>query len=361
MQETTALAIAKEYPQDKFNLLIPVKTMQEISPLHKLVINEVQIDPSKESKDTYSQNGELALTKKALMKLMAAANIQIIDSHTVPTQRCNKCIEIARVTRLAPKCSDCSYIDDVAVQVTIAVPEPSGTYRMVRATKEIRMDDEKPKYTSDKTFVQFKQFKTEHCESKALNRALREGLMIKSTYTLNELKKPFAIALVMPNMADPDLKKAMIEQYASNAGALFGNSSPTQIEAPATYQALSAGNLTEIPPDDDGYDPETGEVKPPGLETIDVIIEPEPEPEPDPKPEPPPMIGCEGEECGGIIEPFIDGVKKEWQPEEWAEETKKRTGRKLCVACFIKWQKEQKAVKEAEKAEKAKKDKAGGK
>ncbi len=348
----TALAIAKDYPQDKFNLLIPVKTMQELSPLHKLVINEVQIDPAKESKDTYPQNGELALTKKALMKLMAAANIQIIDSHTIPTQRCNKCIEIARVTRLAPKCSDCLYIDDIAVQVTIAVPEPSGTYRMIRATKEIRMDDEKPKYTSDKAFAQFKQFKTEHCESKALNRALREGLMIKSTYTLNELKKPFAVALVMPNMADPDLKKAMVERYANNANALYGGPSPAQLEPALNFQALSAGNVTEIPPDEDDFDPETGEVNP-GLEVIDVIIEPEPEPEP------PVMIGCEGEDCGGILEPFVDkNTGTEWQPEAWAEKTKQMTGRKLCVACFIKWQKEQKAAKEAEKA---KKEKAGGK
>jgi len=72
------------------------------------------------------------------------------------------------------------------------------------------------------------------------------------------------------------------------------------------------------------------------------------------------MIGCEGEECGGVLEPFKDASQKEWQPEEWAVKTKELTGRVLCVPCFIKWQKEQKAIKEAEKAEKAK-QKAGGK
>lgn len=353
MSETTALAIAKEYPQDKFNLLIPVKTMQELSPLHKLVINEVQIDPSKESKDTYTQNGELALTKKALMKLMAAANIQIIDSHVIPTQRCNKCIEIARVTRLAPKCSDCSYIDDIAVQVTIAVPEPSGTFRMVRATKELRMEDERPKYTSDKTFAQFKQFKTEHCESKALNRALREGLMIKSTYTLAELKKPFAVALVMPNMADPDLKKAMIERYANNASALFGTGVPQLDAGQASMQALPESNMTIIDPDEpDDVDLDTGEVLDPGQEVIDITP-------PDDKPDKPETwINCEGDECGGILESFKDANDNEWPPEKWAEYTKNQTGKILCVRCFLKWQKEQKAAKE--EVEKASK-KAGGK
>lgn len=101
----TALAIQKEYPQDKFNLLIPVKTIQELSPLHKLVINEVQIDSNLATKDVYQEkNKEFALTKKGLMKLMAAANIQIIDSHSVPTQKCNKCIETlhSSMVRLKP-------------------------------------------------------------------------------------------------------------------------------------------------------------------------------------------------------------------------------------------------------------------
>jgi len=354
-EQTTALAIAKDYPADQFNLLIPVKTMQELSPLHKMIINEVQISPNPNDKDVYKEkNGEYALHKRSLMKLMAAANIQVIDSRPVPTQKCAKCYQMAQATRMAPKCFECPYQDDVAFQVTIAVPELSGTHRIVKATKEIRMEDSKDSM-SDAQFKAFKPFRTEQCESKALNRALREGLMIKSSYRAEELKKPFAVALVMPNMNDPDLKKAMIAQYANNVNALFGSQAPAQIEGSVNYQALSAGNMTEIPPDEDDYDRETGEVNPPSLEVIDITIEPETEIEP------PVIIGCEGEDCGGIIEPFIDGAKKEWQPEEWAEETRKRTGRKLCVACFIKWQKEQKAIKEAEKAEKAKKDKAGGK
>lgn len=336
MSETTALEIAKQYPNDKYNLLVPIKTFQELSPLHKLVINEVQIDPSKESKDTYSQNGELALTKKALMKLMAAANIQIIDSHTVPTQRCNKCIEIAKVTRLAPKCSDCAYIDDVAVQVTIAVPEPSGTYRMVRATKELRMEDEKPKYTSDKTFAQFKQFKTEHCESKALNRALREGLMIKSTYTLNELKKPFAVALVMPNMSDPDLKKAMIERYANNASALYGTGAPQLDAGQANMQALPESNITIIDTDEpDDIDLETGEVTPPSQEIIDItdddfIMDEE--------------ANCS--ECGAELQPFTDKKGTAWTVQDIVDYSMGQCNRILCIACAVK---EIKAKQRAEK------------
>jgi len=321
----TALAIAKDYPAEKFNLLIPVRTMQELSPLHKVVINEVQISSDPKQKDTYSQSGGLALTKNGLMKLMAAANIQIIDSRPVPTQRCNKCIEIAQRTRQAPKCFECPYIDDVAHQVTIAVPEPSGTYRTVRATKEIRMEDSKATM-KDSEFKQFAKFRTEHCESKALNRALREGLMIKSTYTAQELQKPFAVALVMPNMSDPDLKRAMIDRYANNASALYGDVAPA-----GSQSALPSGEVTVIDADDD-IDYETGEVISAYTEVID-ITEPEDEP-----------LTCE--ECGAELIPVTDKTGKEWTIADLVDLSMAHFNRVLCPACY---NKEKKAKKAGEK------------
>lgn len=327
----TALAIAKDYPQDKFNLLIPVRTMQELSPLHKVVINEVQISPDPKQKDTYSQSGGLALTKNGLMKLMAAANIQIIDSRAVPPQRCNKCIEIAERTRQAPKCFECPYIDDIAHQVTIAVPEPSGTYRTVRATKEIRMEDAKATMKASE-FKQFAKFKTEHCESKALNRALREGLMIKSTYTAQELQKPFAVALVMPNMSDPDLKAAMIERYANNASALYGNAGPAQLSA-GQATALPEGNMTIIDADDD-VDLETGELIPPSQEIIDIT----PEDDDDP-------ITCD--ECEEELVPITDKKGKEWTVADLVDLSMGHFNRILCPACY---KKAVKAEKDAKKA-----------
>lgn len=363
----TALAIAKDYPTDKYNLLIPVKTMQEISPLHKLIINEVQISPNPNDKDVYKEkNGEYALHKRSLMKLMAAANIQVVDSHPIPTQKCNKCVEVAQRTRIAPKCFECPYQDDVAFQVTIAVPEPSGTFRLIKASKELRMEDSRESMT-EAQFKTFKPFRTEQCESKALNRALREGLMIKSTYRADELKKPFIVGLVMPNMADPDLKKAMIEKISNNAATLYGTPGAAQIPAGQSAALPECGNMTVIDSDDESEEYfETGEIENAGTDVIDVTP-----PQADTGdaaenqellkgieiPENEVWISCEGEECGGAIESFTDASGTQWAPVAWAAYTKKLTGRSLCVKCFLKWQKEQKAAKAAE--EKAKK--AGGK
>ncbi|MHB8122637.1 MAG: hypothetical protein ACYDG4_10830 [Desulfuromonadaceae bacterium] len=247
----TALAVLNEYPADRFNVLIPVKTLQEISPVHKVIVNEVKINPEPAGKDVYreGESGELALTKKGLAKLMAAANIQVIDSRTISPQKCQRCIEAAGKTRIPPRCGDCPSADDVAYQVTIAVPEPSGTYRIVKGTKELRMEDERVKMKEGQ-FKRFFPYRTEHCETKALNRALREGLMVNSTYKPEELQKPFAIALVVPNFADPDMKKAMVQRYANGTGELFGG--PPKIEIPA-------GNVQALP-DGRTMDTESGEI-----------------------------------------------------------------------------------------------------
>jgi hypothetical protein len=312
MSETTALAIAQEYPQDKFNLLIPVKTMQEISPLHKLVINEVQISTQPAIKDTYKEkNGELAITKKGLMKLMAAANIQVIESKPIPTQRCNKCIEIAQRTKQAPKCFECPYIDDVAYQVTIAIPEPSGTYRMVRATKEIRMEDAKD-FMTEAQFKQFKPFRTEQCESKALNRALREGLMLKSSYKEEELKKPFAVALVMPNMSDPDMKRAMINRYADNSAALYGD-----VALVSEQPALPSGEVIIVDADDD-------EIVIDGEITLDEIAELE-------VPEPDPLL-CDV--CGKAIEQVTDKKGTVWTVPDLVDLSMGHFNQVLCPVCY---------------------------
>ena len=322
--EGTALAVINEYPPDKYNVLIPVKTIQEISPIHKVIINQVQIDPNPDKKDVYAEkNGELALTKKGLAKLMAGANIQVINSETVAPTACKRCMEIAQRTRLAPRCGDCPSRDDVAHQVVIAVPEPSGTWRMVRGTKELRTEDERASMT-DKQFKKFFPYRTEHCETKALNRALREGLMVSSTYTPAELKKPFVVALVVPNMADPEMRKAVAARMAQSASNLFGS--------PALSVGSAYDDQTKALPDGSRVDVSTGEIidvgddDPPTLDfdTDEASLGTQGT-----------LIACEGDDCGGVIEDTTDSKGNKKTAEEFAAWTKQQTGRQLCYSCFL--------------------------
>jgi len=318
MSDQAQIAIVNDYPVKDYNLLIPVKTMQEISPMHKVVVNQVQINPDPAAKDVYKEkNGEFALTKKALAKLMAAANIQIVDSKTVLTTKCRRCAEIAKSTRVAPNCGVCTYADDIAHQVTIAVPEPSGTWRTVQCTKEIRMADEKNKMT-DAQYKSFFPFRSEQCESKALNRALREALMISSTYAAGELKKPFVVAYIVPNMADPDMKRVVAAQYANSMVMMFGGKQVKQLSA-----------ATEIGPDEDLIESETcyyakyGDERNPYEEEL-PIEEEEPQSE---------QLGCH--DCGQIIDQSVYDYAVKWfkrplcrecQQAEKASRTAAKTG-----------------------------------
>ena len=77
-----------KYPTDRYNVLVPVTTMQVASNLQRITVSEVQLDTRQDSsnhgpsKDIYFErsSGAFAITKVAGMKLAAAANISIVDT-----------------------------------------------------------------------------------------------------------------------------------------------------------------------------------------------------------------------------------------------------------------------------------------
>jgi hypothetical protein len=261
--QTSVIAITNDYPKDQYNLLVPVKTMQELSSMYKIIVNQVEIDPDYEKgNDVYVQtkgyNGgsdKLALTKTALSKLMTAAGINMIESKAIIPSTHQTAIEMAKAIGKAVPYDT----RDIAHEVTLEVPEPSGQYRVIKATKEIIIEDLKAEYVEqkrnlevwenkkkrpateeekaaavEKQLTQFLAHKRAQCETKTLNRALREAMGIKATYTAEELKKPFVVAHVVPNLADPDLKQAVISKYAQSSAMLFAPSKKVEaIEAPS--------------------------------------------------------------------------------------------------------------------------------
>ena len=66
-----------KYPPDKYNVLIPVTSMQVMSNLQKVIVNEVQLNPDpNRGNDVYyeKQSGKLAITAVGGTKLAAAAS-----------------------------------------------------------------------------------------------------------------------------------------------------------------------------------------------------------------------------------------------------------------------------------------------
>ena len=136
MDYSQTIVQLNKFPPDRYNVLVPVTTMQVASNLQRITVSEVQLDIRQNqdnkgpSKDIYFErsSGAYAITKVGGMKLAAAANISIVDTTPERTEGCQRCIEMARATGKPRVCGNCEHVHDVAVTVTIRVPEPSGGF-----------------------------------------------------------------------------------------------------------------------------------------------------------------------------------------------------------------------------------------
>lgn len=217
-----------KYPQDKYNVLVPVTTMQVASNLQRITVSEVRLDTRQDSsnkgpsKDIYFEKstGAFAITKVGGMKLAAAANISIVDTATDRTEACQRCIEMARATGKPRVCGTCEHVHDIAMVVTIRVPEPSGGFRMMKAKKEIDCSMERASMT-DAQYKRFLPHRAAMAESKAFMRAIRAALGLAGTYQLQDLQKPFVVARVVPNLDAPEIKQAVAGSYLQSMGMLF--------------------------------------------------------------------------------------------------------------------------------------------
>lgn len=234
------------FDKTKYNVLVPVTTMQAASNLQKIVVSEVSLDCRQDeynkgpSKDIYYEksSSQYAITKVGGMKLAAAANISIVDTTSGHTEVCNRCIEVAKATGKARVCGECPHAYDIAVTVTLRVPEPSGGFRMMKATKEVDVTAEKQGMT-EKQYNRFLPHRAAMAESKAFMRALRAALGLAGGYSLEELRRPFIIARVVPNLDAPEIKDAVASSYLASMGLLF--------EAPQQRQALPTASAPQLP------------------------------------------------------------------------------------------------------------------
>ena len=269
-QTTNALVITNQYPADKYNLLVPMQTVAEISDIQKPVMNVVYISTNLEDKEIYEQekayNGrpaKYAITKKGLTKLMRAAGIKILSSRPVVPSACQKCANINKGIGKPVRCGACPN-KDVKYEVRISVPQLTGENLEIVAHKEIIVDDVVAGMT-DKQKAEFLKFRNEMCESKALNRALRAAMQIKGTYLLEEFKKPFVVAYLVPNLDNEVVKEKAVEAFFSSSHELYGGN---------TDNANRRTLYVEDDPDESGYEASHTPIEgPASVETLPAAAE----------------------------------------------------------------------------------------
>ncbi len=232
-----ALMITQQYPAEKYNLLVPMQTVAEIAEIHRPVMNAVQISTNLADKEIYEQekgksawNGRpatpagYALTKKGLNKLMRAAGIKILGTRPIIPSTCQKCAEVNRSIGRPVNCGACGN-KDVKFEARISVPQLTGENIEIVAHKEIIVQDVTDGM-SDAQRKEFLKFRSEMCETKAINRALRAAMQIKGTYTMQELQKPFVVAYLVPNLDNEQVRQEAIKHIFTSAQELYGGHTP---------------------------------------------------------------------------------------------------------------------------------------
>lgn len=237
-----ALMITQQYPAERYNLLVPMQTVAEIADIHKPVMNVVQISTNPADKEIYEQEkaskawtgrdgrqhpakpAGWALTKKGLNKLMRAAGIKILGTRPIVPSTCQKCAEVNKGIGRPVNCGACPN-KDVKFEARISVPQLTGGNIEIVAHKEIIVQDVTDGM-SDAQRKEFLKFRSEMCETKAINRALRAAMHIKGTYTLQELQKPFVVAYLVPNLDNELVKQEAVRHFFTSAQELYGGHNP---------------------------------------------------------------------------------------------------------------------------------------
>ena len=225
-QNKNALQITAQYPAERYNLLVPMQTVAEIAEIHKPVMNAVQISTNLADKEIYLQDKSKekadgwALTKKGLNKLMRAAGIKILGTRPIIPSTCQKCAEVNRSIGRPVNCGACSN-KDVKYEARISVPQLTGENIEIVAHKEIAVQDAADGMT-ERQRKEFMKFRSEMCETKAINRALRAAMHIKGTYSLEELRKPFVVAYLVPNLDNEAVKAEAVRHFFSNSQEIYG-------------------------------------------------------------------------------------------------------------------------------------------
>lgn len=251
MDNKNALQITAQYPAERYNLLVPMQTVAEIAEIHKPVMNAVQISTNEADKEIYLQDKNKrnadgwALTKKGLNKLMRAAGIKILGTRPIIPSTCQKCAEVNRSIGRPVNCGACGN-KDVKFEARISVPQLTGENIEIVAHKEIIVADVTVGMTEFQA-KEFLKFRSEMCETKAINRALRAAMHIKGTYSLQELQKPFVVAYLVPNLDNEAVKAEAVRHFFTSAQELYGGRSSEARKAIFVEDDVEEGMEYEMP------------------------------------------------------------------------------------------------------------------
>lgn len=209
--------------KDTFNLLVPAQ-MNFSSPLHKVSLEAVQLDPKIDDKgngvDFYrpGKSGGFTLHYKAINKLAAASGVQLTNGRIVK--------------REVDKDGRTTYVE---YSIQWSVKRVNGSIRQGESTGTYKWEEER-RGPNLNMAEQARRFAEQRAESNAKVRAFFEALdMLPRSFNPAEMAKPFLVPCVVEDLTDlirddPEAKRMVLAHSLGMTGEVFG---PVQQQAPA--------------------------------------------------------------------------------------------------------------------------------
>lgn len=364
MNKNTNAMPEAQAKSDNYNLLMPSSSSVQLNPFYKCTIMEVKVDTSENTGDIFpvgrtktgvDQYGKAiyedvySLAKPILMKMGTAAGIQFHPEYTtVYREGENTYIGKAYGAVRLPDGSFKTYADTKQIclddeeskykiefmdksikgitdekQAAAAAEMFKGTWK--EATNKwgkpckayVIADEDREKYIERSVLVNMtllRKTASEKAQTGAILRVIRALLGIKGTYTMEELKKPFAVSSVTfaPDYTDATVRQAMLQQGMNSMSNIFGTVGTAHSAPALRYEAEAF---------DDNFNV-MSEIDNPAFATDESIDEQEAyEQEPYSVPEEEDEQGTWCSNCGETITPKVyDFSVKKW-------------GRPLCYNC----------------------------
>ena len=294
--------------KNNYNLAIPFVESQQINPYYKLSVSLLYVDTSDEASQIFKVGSRslgnnryedlFSLTKPFLQRLATEAGIQFapgsgdvvkIDENTwkasafgalrlpdgsVRTSNNFKVIDLVTEERKYRLSYEEKAVNGISEDraAKAASKRYSGTWQKGAF---FVAEPERGKYIENSLLDAMAQLRSnapQKAATGAILRVIRDLLGIKGTYTMNELKKPFAVARMSfsPDYNDPIIKQMLLQQAMQSVGNLFGNSQPV-MQTKSIPQVIE--DEVDIPAD-------------PVATAAPAEQRPEPAPAPQPEPEP---------------------------------------------------------------------------
>lgn len=281
------------------NVLLPTARLEGLSEYHVPVLDRVQLNSDSSQGDVYVQEQgnqkkktKYAITKQGLMKLSVCAGIIWHPMETRRTDNRNdknyvsfQAVGGVRKADGTPVFMKAEYDLDFDV----VADELEEQYRNKAEGYEAKPDDngwwmkkspeEKEAYIQKcirRDLLQKRKHKMKLCESGAMTRVIRALLGLKSTYTKEELEKPFVVPRIVVQLdySDPTVKAKLMDAAIRAQTGIYGGGAAADFQnTRLPYE--EAIPVETIPEDEADHIPENlNEPEPwPDQESPEVILE----------------------------------------------------------------------------------------